>query len=322
MKHIRRILVASLLAAPLAMSLSGAAVAQGQPFSIIVPYSAGGSTDAVARMLSEKLKENLGRTVIVENRPGAGGRIALQALKNAPSADSTAVLAFSGVLINSIIYRNAKGYDFQADFKGLAQVGKTVMGVAVPMSSKATTAQEFLANLSRPGVFTYGHNGPGSFSHLVGLRFATQTKLEANPIAYQGGAPMANDLMGGQIEAAIDTSGDFAERHYGKKLRVVGTLGKVRSPLLPDVPTMAEQGIPDVDADLWLGFLANKSMSAEVAERFQDALRKALADPELKEKIGKLVEVDYQPGAGLQKAIDKDAQVWTPIIEAQGLIQP
>ncbi|MCY1203219.1 Tripartite tricarboxylate transporter family receptor [compost metagenome] len=321
MKNIRSAVFASLLAAPLAMP--GAASAQGQPVSIIVPYSAGGSGDTIARILSEGLKKHLdGRPVIVENRPGASGRIAMQALKNAHMENSAVVLAFSGVLINSIIYPSAKDYDFKNDFVGLAQVGKVPAALAVPIGHKARNIADFVSqHAAKDGVFTYGNIGQGSFTHLAGLRFADATKLEPNPIGYQGGTPMANDLMGGQIESGIDTLGDFVERHNGKRLKVLGVFGRERSPLLPGVPTMVEQGIANVEAEIWLGFLASSKMKAEFSQPFQEAVKRTLEDANVRNKVAQLLEVDYQPSTEFARIMASDFATWTPVVRAAGLVQ-
>lgn len=323
MKNIRRVVLATLLMAPAVSSLPGLASAQGQPVSIIVPYSAGGSGDTIARMLAEGLKRHLGgRSVIVENRPGASGRIAMQALKSAHMENSAVVLAFSGVLVNSILYPGTKDYDFKNDFVGVAQVGKVPAALAVPVNHKAQNITEFVSqHAGKDGVFTYGNIGQGSFTHLAGLRFATATKLEPNPIGYQGGAPMANDLMGGQIESGIDTLGDFVERHNTKRLKVLGVFGRERSPLLPSVPTMAEQGVANVEAEIWLGFLASKKMKPEFNEQFQEAVRKTLEDADVKSKVTQLLEIDFQPSQRFAQIMASDFSTWTPIVQAAGLVQ-
>lgn len=320
---IKRLIVAPLAMAFGAMGLAGVASAapSDTPLKIVVPYPAGGSGDAIARMLTDGLREQLGgRTVLVDNKPGANGRIALMALKAAPADGSTVVLAFAGVLVNSIIFQNSKEFNFKTDFSAIAQVGAMPAALAVPYGHKANTIEEFVQLRRKEGDFTYGMQGSGSVSHLTGLRFATAAKMNANPIGYQGGAPMANDLMGSQLDAGIDTAGDFVERHKGKKLKVLGVFGPKRFPLLPDVPTLAEQGYPGLDAEVWLGFIGNSKLPAAWSQSFQDALKKTLDNPATKEKIAKLLAVDYKGSDDFAKVMARDFEVWTPVLNGLGLI--
>lgn len=303
------------------MAMPMASQAQSAPLRIIVPYSAGGSADVIARMLTDGIKEHTGRMAIVENKPGAGGRIALSALKSTQGDGAAVVFAFNGVLVNSIVFQNAKDFKFKEDFVGLAQVGTMPAALAVPYAHKAHNAKEFVAIRKQEGDFVYGNMGPGSLTHLAGLRFAAATQLKPNPIGYQGGAPMANDLMGGQVDAGVDTASDFVERHKGKKLKVLGVFGSKRFPLLPDVPTMAEQGIANVEAELWLGFLGSSKASAAFNTRFQDAIQKTLASPAVREKISKIMEVEYKGMADFAPVMAADFATWTPLIVDSGLVQ-
>ncbi len=307
--------------ASVALGAAGGAAASEQPLRIIVPYAAGGSGDAVARIMSEKMSEHLGRSIIVENRPGAGGRIALMALKSAPADGSSVLLGYTGVVINSIIFANAKEYDFKADFTGMAQVGRMPMAIAVSTSHKANNIQEFVQQLPADKTFTFGTNGTGSFAHLSGIRFANAAKLQPNAIAYQGGAPMANDLMGGHLEAAVDTLGDFVERHRGGKIKVLGILSDARSPLAPDIPTMAEQGIADTDAQIWLGFFASSKVNDDFRRKFEEAVKKTLEDATIQDKLKSMIQIDYKPSDAFSRDVIADFDAWTPVVTNAGLLQ-
>ncbi len=335
MMNARKFRMALSLAALMA-ALPMAVRANDAPLRIIVPYAAGGSADVIARMLTDGIKEQMGRTAIVENKPGAGGRIALAALKNAQGDGAAVVLGFNGVLVNSIVFQNAKDLNFKEDFVGLAQVGTMPAALAVPYQHKARDVQEFLKLRKQEGDFVYGHMGPGSLTHLAGLRFAAATQLKPNAIGYQGGAPMANDLMGSQLDSGIDTANDlmgsqldsgidtatdFVERHKGQKVRVLGVLGSKRFSLLPDVPTMAEQGIANVESELWLGFLGSSKSSSAFNTRFEEAVKKTLATTAVREKLSKLLEVEYKGSADFAKVMSKDFETWTPLIVNSGLVQ-
>lgn len=319
-KIFKRIAI-SVFSASVALGAAGGASANEQPLRVIVPYAAGGSGDAVARIMSEKMSQHLGRSIIVENRPGAGGRIALMALKGAPADGSSVLLGYTGVVINSIIFSNAKEYDFKSDFVGMAQVGRMPMAVAVSVDHKARNIQEFLQQLPGDKTFTFGTNGTGSFAHLSGIRFANAAKLKANAIAYQGGAPMANDLMGGHLEAAVDTLGDFVERHRAGKIRMLGVLSDARSPLAPEIPTMVEQGIADTDAQIWLGYFASSKVNAEFRQKFEQAVKNTLEDATVKDKLRNMIQIDYKSSDAFSRDVVADFDTWTPVVTNAGLLQ-
>ncbi|RCW68651.1 Bug family tripartite tricarboxylate transporter substrate binding protein [Pseudorhodoferax soli] len=318
MKNRRTIVAAALATGTASLIAPLNAIAQSKPLTIIVPYPPGGSVDVMARILAERLKTTLGRTVIVENKSGAGGRIGLAWLKGQQRDGSTVLLGSSGLVINSIVFEDSSAYNFKRDFVGVAQVGRAPMALAVPFGSAANSIQEFVKS-GKDNQFTYGTNGPGSFGHLVGLKFAKAVNLQANPVSYQGGAPMANDLMAGQIESAIDAQADFVERHRAKKIKVLASFGKERSTLLPDVPTMAEQGVPGIAGELWFGFLAGRGESTAFLADLQQGVRKALEDDVAKEKLSKLMSVEFKESAGLSDLIAMDFETWTPVIDEVGL---
>lgn len=318
---IRRKFVIALLAANAAVLAPSLASAQDKSVTIIVPYSAGGSFDFTARVFAERLKDALGRTVIIENKAGGGGRIGLAALKGASGRNATVLFGASSLIINSIIFADSVGYDFRRDFVGVAQVGVAPMAMAVPYASKSANLREFLQEHAKDGIFSYGTNGPGSMSHLIGLKFAKAVGLKPEPIPYQGGAPMVNDLMAGQIGAATDTVADFAERHRANRIRVLATFSAERSHLLPDVPTASEQGVEGVDESIRFNIYASRQDDPAFTKAFAEALRKALEDPAVKSKLSNVMKVEFLDGTRVSENIHRDFETWTPLVDEFGLRQ-
>lgn len=319
MNLLRRKLAMALMATCAAFGLPQAATAQSKPLTIIVPYPAGGSTDVIARLLAEDLKHKLKRTVVVENRGGGGGRVGLIALKNAPRDGSYVLLGLTSMVITSIVFETGSNFDFGKDFVGVAKVGQVPMALAVSPQNKAGNFKEFLDGYKTDKVFAYGTNGPASFSHLSGLRLAAATGLEANPIAYQGGAPMANDLMGGQIDAAIDTISDYVERHRAGKIKVLATFGKNRTDIMPEIPTLNELGVTDVESELWYGVVAGSGENPAFVKEVQEAVRASLQEPAIQAKLNKLMQIEFADSQALTDTIAQDFKTWTPIIEKAGL---
>jgi len=319
MKNRRSFVATALAAGVSSLAVPFGVSAQTKPLTIVVPYAAGGSVDAIARIVADRLKTVLGRTVLVDNKGGAGGRIGLSVLKGLPRDGSAVLLGAGGLVINAIVFEDSSAFNFKKDFVAISQLGRAPMALAVPFGSPSNTVQDLVKKFSQDNQFTYGTNGPASFSHLVGLRFAKAVHLQANPVAYQGGAPMANDLMAGQIESAIDTQADFVERHKAKKIKVLASFGRERSDLLPDVPTMAEQGVPGVEGELWFGFLAGSGETPAFLRDVQEGVRKSLEDEVVKEKLRKLLTIDFKDAREFSEVIAKDFVTWTPVIDDVGL---
>ena len=295
--------------------------AQSSTIRIIFPFAAGGSGDATARLLADKLQTSLGQTVLVENRTGGAGRIGVNAVKNAAADGSTLLFTpFAAVTIYPFAYRSLD-YDPFTDLAPLTQVCTFDFALAVRSDFPAKTPQELVAWLkANPASAQYGSPGAGALPHFFGLLFGRAAGVEMTHIAYKGTAPALSDLLGGQIPMVSSTVSDFLELHRAGKIRVIATSGEERTTDLPDVPTFKESGI-DIVGSGWYGMFAPARTPPDVIARLNAALVAALAQPDLKARISGfgLKPTGTSPAqlAAIQKA---DADKWAPIVKASGFI--
>jgi tripartite-type tricarboxylate transporter receptor subunit TctC len=290
------------------------------PVRIIVGFAAGGSSDVAARLLAEKLKDSLAVPVIVENKVGAGGRIAAEALKSAP-ADGSALMLVPVVVpvLAPLVYKQLS-YDPVKDFAPVAQVATYQFAFAVGPANSARTVPEFVAWLkANPREANFGSPAPGSLPHFFGLMVGKATGVDMVHIAYKGGAPLATDLMSGQIPAGVDALSDMIELHRAGRIRIIATSGAQRSPLLPGVPTFREQGFPTIEGIGWIGIYAPARTPPAIVHQVSSAIAAALAAPELRERF---INLGYEPTGTtpqeLAAIMAADAQRWGPIIKASG----
>jgi tripartite-type tricarboxylate transporter receptor subunit TctC len=290
------------------------------PVRIIVGFAAGGSSDVAARLLAEKLKDSLGVPVIVENKVGAGGRIAADALKSAPADGSAFMLVPVVVPVLAPLVYKQLSYDPVKDFAPVAQVATYQFAFAVGPANPAKTVPEFVAWLkANPREANFGSPAPGSLPHFFGLMVGKATGVDMVHIAYKGGAPLATDLMAGQIPAGVDALSDMIELHRAGKIRILATSGARRSPLLPNVPTFKEQGFATIEGTGWIGIYAPARTPPAIVAQVSSAIAAALKGPELRERFSNL---GYEPTGTtpeqLAAIMAADAGRWGPIIKASG----
>ena len=243
----------------------------------------------VARLVADKLRASLDQIVIVENRPGASTRLALQNVKSAPP-DGTTLLATPGAVVYLYphVFKNL-GYD---PFKDLSPISKLLTwdyGFAVPAGSPAKTFAEFIqaAKIDSKLAF-YGSPSSGSPQHLLGVQMSNLVGVPLQHVWYKGAADVATALIGNSVPSAVLGLGELTQLHQSGQIRILATFGKERSPLLPDVPTMSELGYAELQAVGAVAMYGPAGMRDELKERLSEAVRVALADPEVKEKIAKL----------------------------------
>jgi tripartite-type tricarboxylate transporter receptor subunit TctC len=311
---------AGLVALALAPPAAHAQAALRSPVHIIVGFAAGGSSDVAARLLAEKLKDSLGVPVVVENKVGAGGRIAAEALKSAPADGSTFMLVPVVVPVLAPLVYKQLSYDPVKDFAPVAQVATYQFAFAVGPANPATTVPEFVAWLkANPREANFGSPAPGSLPHFFGLMVGKATGVDMVHIAYKGGAPLSTDLMGGRIPAGVDALSDMIELHRAGRIRIIATSGAQRSPLLPSVPTFKEQGFPAIEGTGWIGIYAPARTPPAIVARVSSAIAAALKAPELRERF---INLGYEPTGTtpeqLTAIMAADAERWGPIIRASG----
>ncbi len=299
------------LVPPLACAAAGAFVAVGaqaqeawpaKPIRFVVPYLAGGTTDLVARTTGDYVSKKLGQPVVVENRPGAGGNIGMEAVaKAAPDGYTIGFGAISTNALNPHIYKKM-AFDPRKDFTGVSLLGYSTIVLEVAPSVPARNVAEFIAYAkTKPGL-TYGTAGAGTSMHLAGAMFGQMTGTELTHVPYKGSAPGINDLLGGHLPVMFDNLPASLPHIQAGKLRALAVAGKARSPSLPDVPTLAEAGLKGYGVDPWFGVFGPAGMNPKVTERLSEAFREALADPAVKDK---LVKAGFTPEGSTGAALDQ-----------------
>jgi tripartite-type tricarboxylate transporter receptor subunit TctC len=284
-----RLVSLSIAAAALAHVI-GSAWAQGaypnKPIHMIVPFSAGGPSDVLARAIGQKLGENLRQSVVIENRPGAGGNIASDFVAKSPPDGYTLMLATVGThAINASLYGKLP-FDTVRDFAPIALVASATIVMVAHPSVPAKSVREFVALAkSKSQALSYASAGSGTPQHLAGELFATLTGIEMVHIPYKGAAPALNDLLGGQVSTAFVSLPAALPHVRAGKLKAYGVTAAKRSEVAPDVPTIAEAGVPGYEVENWYGVLAPAATPREIIERLNTEILKLLKTKEVKELL-------------------------------------
>lgn len=312
---LRRTLVASLVVA------AGWAQAQSGPVKMLVGFPPGGGTDAIARILAEKLKDQLGTTVMVENRAGAGGQLAAQALKMAAPDGMTVFLSHDHTI--SILPQVVKnpGFDPAKDFVPVAGFATFVNALAVSGGTPAKSVNEYAAwvRSNGAGKSTVGVPAPASTPEFLVKVIGQKFGLDLQAVPYRGSAPMMSDMMGNQIAAGVGSVPDFIENHKAGKIRVVAVLGGARQATLPDVPTFTELGLTGFEDLPYYGIFAPAGTPKAALDKFADALAKVVAMPDVKERLTAMgLTVGFMSQQQLASREQAYTQVWAKLIKASG----
>ncbi len=305
-----------------ALLLTGLAQAQ-QPavIKLMVGFPPGGGTDAIARTLADKLKDQLGATVIVENKAGAGGQIAAQALKAAAPDGTTFFLSHDhSVSILPLIMKNP-GFDPARDFVAVAGFATFVNALAVSGGTPAKSMNEYVAWIRSQGAGkgTVGVPAPASVPEFLVKVIGQKYALDLQAAPYRGSAPMMADMLGNQINAGVASIPDFIENHKAGKVRVVAVLGGARQASLPDVPTFAELGLAGFEDVPYYGIFAPAGTPKAVIDRFSEAVAKVIAQPEVRERLTAMgLTVAYMTPQQLTAREHAYSQTWARIIKASG----
>jgi tripartite-type tricarboxylate transporter receptor subunit TctC len=274
------------------MALGNGAFAQAypsKPVKVIVAFAAGSATDILARVMAEHLSKSLGQPFVVENKPGAGGIPGTEQAKNAPPDGYTLTMCPSGPFgINPAIYSKLP-YDPIRDFEPIGNIGFTPQTIAVGAQQPYKSLKELVAAAkARPGEIAYGSLGVGSTSHLTMEAFASAAGIKLNHIPFKGSGEAQAQLIGGQIPMMSDTVPGLRAQILAGKIRPLGVAIPQRSPFLPDVPTIAEQGYPGFESVGWIGLAAPAKTPTAILDKLNAEIQKMLAAPEVKEKLQQL----------------------------------
>ena len=319
MKTARRFLPALLLGL-LALGQPVHAADPPAVLRILVGFPPGGATDVVARILAEKLQPLLKQTVIVENKPGAGGMIATQLLKAAPPDGSTVMLTIDHSHVIVPLTFKAPGYNPLTDFTPLAGVASYYNVMVLSSTIGVKTAPEFGAWLkAHPNQANYGIPAAGSVPQFAGILVGKSLGTPMVAVPYKGGAPLVQDLLGGQVPAGFLSLTESIEHYRSGKMQILAVSGTTRAKAAPQVPTFQELGISGIDMNPWLAFFGPKGLPPEFVTRFDAAVATALADPDVVERLSKLGNVPtYASPAQLQDWVVKATQHWGAVIKESG----
>ena len=316
----RRRFTATLLASTVVAAAPSAWAANEPPIHVLVGFPAGGGSDVIARLLAERLEKELGRTVLVENRPGAGGQIAAQLLKAAKPDGTTVFLSHDHTI--SILPQVVKkpGYAPHEDFTPLGGFATFVNGLAVSPGTPAKSLAEYVQWVkSQGGKGSVGIPAPAStpefLVQLIGKRYG----LDLTPVPYKGSAPMMADMLGNQIPAGVGSVQDFIEYQRAGKLQMSAVLGAQRQAAMPDVPTLAELGFKGLEDTPFYGIWAPKGTPTTFINGFSQALDKVVAMPDVRKSLTDMgLTVGYMSPQQLDKRERAYTQVWSRIIKDSG----
>jgi tripartite-type tricarboxylate transporter receptor subunit TctC len=313
-----------LLLASATWSLAGVAKAQGDAKAIkfLVGFAAGGGTDAVARVLADKLKDVLEQPVIVENMAGAGGRLAANALVAAPPDGLTYMVANNAVhTFQTLVFGSQLKWHYRRDFAPVAQITSYPLALAVGGSLGVNNVAEYVKLMrAKPDQATFGTAGLGGQAHFSGVQFAREADIKLEPVAYKGATPMVTDLVGGHLPAGISLMDDMLKFHRAGNLKVIGVFSEQRSPVAPDIPTFVEQGYKDLYSESWQGIWAPAKTPQAQIDRMQNAVKKVLEMPDVRQTLTTRLYVvpTFRPAVEMARLQDEEIRRWEPIIKSSG----
>jgi tripartite-type tricarboxylate transporter receptor subunit TctC len=291
-----------------------------RPVKVIVPFGAGGPTDVFTRAIGEELRKSLGQPFVMENRPGAGTIIGSDAAAKSPPDGYTLLMMSATQTTTETLVPN-KPFKLMRDLVPVASLLSSELVMVVHPTVPARTLQEFIALAkSKPGALNYASSGVGSNYHMAGELFKNLTGTDILHVPYKGSAGARNDIISGQVEMMFDSVPTMAQMIQAGRVRALGTSGKARSPILPDVPTLSEAGVPGYEATLWVGVMAPAGTPRPIVDLLNAEINKILARPDVKESWEKqgATPVLMKPdefGAYVQSEIEK----WARVIKANGI---
>ena len=314
----------ALAGATLALAMS--ALAQDYPtrsVTMVVPYAAGGPTDTVARVLAQAMTKPMGQTVIVENKPSAGGILGPQFVKNAKPDGYTILIHHIGMSTIPALYRNP-GFDPLKDFEYIGLVNDVPMTIIGKPGLPAKDLKELLAYLkANKDKVTYANAGIGAASHLCGMLFMTAIQTDILTVPYKGTGPAMNDLIGGQVDFMCDQTTSTTSQIKSGKVKAYAITSPKRVASLPDLPTLQEQGLKGAEVGIWHGLYAPKGTPKPVIDKLVAALQETLKDATVQKRFAELGATTYPPEkatpAALQQHLKAEIDKWSPLIKKAGV---
>lgn len=316
----RHALIAASAACALPLAARAQAAWPAKPVTLIVPFPAGGGTDAFARPLATQFSKLTGKALVIDNRGGAGGTLGASVAAKAPADGYTLFMGGAHHVVAPSMYPKLD-FDIEKDFVPLIQLA-SVPQVLVVNSKRANTGsyKEFIELIRKnPGKLDYASAGAGSVHHLAGELFKQQTKTSITHIPYRGAGPALQDLIAGTVDMAFDGLGSSAGHIKGGRIKALMVAGNKRNPAIPDVPSAAEVGLPAYDVHTWYGLWAPKGTPPEVQAAAIEAFRKAAQDPEAKTVwAGQGADFPNVTGAQFGKLIHDEIRKWADVVKTSG----
>jgi tripartite-type tricarboxylate transporter receptor subunit TctC len=290
-----------------------------KPVRIVVPFAPGGGSDFIARFMAQRLTESLGKQVIVENKPGAGGVIGIEAGIKSPPDGYTLTLIASSYTVNPSVYK--LNFDPVSDITPIIQMSQGPLLVVVPPALPVKATRDLIALArSKPGQVNFASSGQGSVIHMATELFQTMAGVKMNHIPYKGTGPALTDTLGGQVDVFFSSIASAMPHVQSGKLRAVAVTTAKRIPALPDVPTIAESGVPGYDVVLWHGLIGPKGLPQPIVERINADVTKAL---KLKETADQLQNDGVSPAGGspaqFGAQIEKEIKIWRKVAADAGV---
>lgn len=320
----KRTLFATLALGAVALSAAGtgfAAEFPNQPIRWVVPFTPGGAMDVIARTMSDAMSKELGQTIVIENRSGAGGNIGAAYVAKAPADGHTIMIAANGMAVNPALYKSM-AYDPIKDFEpiSLLAIVPNVL-VANPANSSARTVPEVIELAkAQPGHYTFASAGVGTSIHLAGELFVSMADVDMLHVPYKGSGPAVTDLLGGQVDYMFDSITSAKPHIDGGKLTAIAVTTAKRSSTLPDLPTVAEAGLPGYDLSPWFAAFAPAGTPPEAIEKLRGAMLTALQDPKVKTTLDSIgAEVIGSSSEELRDHLAKETALWKDLIAERGI---
>jgi tripartite-type tricarboxylate transporter receptor subunit TctC len=290
-----------------------------KPVKIIVPFAAGGPADIYARAVAQKLQSSLGQPFVVEDRPGAGSIVGTEAVKQSAPDGYTLLMMSNTHTVNESLVPD-KPFALMRDFVPVAPVNYSDLVMVVHPSVPANTLAEFIALAkSKPGGLNYASSGTGTPYHMAGELFKAMAGVDIVHVPYKGSSGARTDVMGGQVQMMFDAIPTMAPSVEAGKVRALGTSGKVRSSVLPDVPTIAEAGVPGYEAVIWLGIMAPAGTPKPIVEKLNAEIRRAVEGAEMKAAWAKQGAVSMSMStAEFDRYLREDIEKWARVVKISG----
>ena len=308
------------LLAALATKAAQAQSYPARPVKMVVPFSAGGPADNYARFLAQRLQESLGQSFVVDNKPGAGSVIGTDfASKAAPDGYTLLVMSNTQTVNESLIPN--KPYALMRDFVGVAPINYSdLVLVAHPGSGISSIADLIKRAKADPDKLNYASSGPGTPYHMAGELFKSMAKVTITHVPYKGSAGARTDVLGGQVEMMFDAVTTMADQAKAGKVRALATTGRQRSDVMPDVPTVAEAGVPGYEATIWLGVMAPKGTPKPIVDKLNEAISQIVAQGDVKQAWSKqgAVPLLMNP-AQFDKYLNEDIAKWAQVIKSANI---